>query len=147
VYGAPWPLILVARAAGAAVHPHATGLATLGWWDAGHGGGGTALAKGLFAAAGAHALWNATIVAVTVVETAAHVNGASRQLGTVSLGFSAAVGAAMAAALWRLTATISNDRQAIEGTQRTQARCGPTSTNDARRIPRSNGGSRGRPWM
>ena len=68
--GGPWPAVVVARAMGAAVHPLASGLVVMGWWDARHGGGGPAMAKGFFAGAGVHAAWNASMVALVVAETA-----------------------------------------------------------------------------
>lgn len=106
VFGGPWPAIVVARGMGAAVHPLATGLVVMGWWDARHGGGGAALSRGFFAGAGVHALWNGSMVALAVAETAIRVSGAPGILGAASLAFTGALGVVAAAVLWMVTGSV-----------------------------------------
>lgn len=118
VFGGPWAAILVARATGAAVHPLASGLVTLGRWDAGHGGGARELFRGYFSGVGIHALWNGSIVAVLVAETAA---GAGEG-GPASLAFAAALGAVLAAALWVVTRAVDEGRNAVEVVRPTDVR-------------------------
>ena len=105
-FGGPWPAILVARAMGAGVHPLATGFVVTGWWDARHGGGGRALGRAFLAGAAIHALWNASMVALAVSETAIHVTGAPGMMGVASLAFSAALGVVALAVLWTVTDSV-----------------------------------------
>jgi len=105
-FGGPWPAILVARAMGAGVHPLATGLVVTGWWDARHGGGGRALGRAFLAGAAIHALWNASVVALAVSETAIHVSGAPGMMGVTSLAFSGALGVVAVAVLWTVTGSV-----------------------------------------
>jgi len=106
IFGGPWPAIVFARAMGAAVHPLATGLVVTGWWDARHGGGARALGRGFFAGAGVHALWNASIVALAVAETAIRVSGAPGMTGAASLAFTGALGVVATALLWTVTDSV-----------------------------------------
>jgi RsiW-degrading membrane proteinase PrsW (M82 family) len=99
-FGGPWPAVVVARAMGAAVHPLASGLVVMGWWDAHHGGGGPSMARGFFAGAGVHAIWNASMVAVVVAQTGIWVSGAPYLIGTASLAFTGVLGVVAAAVLW-----------------------------------------------
>lgn len=105
-FGGPWPAILVARAMGAGVHPLATGLVVTGWWDARHGGGGRALGRAFLAGAAIHALWNASMVALAVSETAIHVSGAPGMMGVASLAFSGGLGVVAVAVLWTVTGSV-----------------------------------------
>jgi RsiW-degrading membrane proteinase PrsW (M82 family) len=110
VFGGPWPAIVVARAMGAAVHPLATGLVVTGWWDARHGGDRGAPWRGFLAGAGVHALWNGSVVALAVAETAIRVAGAPRMMGAASLAFSGALGVVAAAALWVVSGSVTAGR-------------------------------------
>ncbi len=112
-FGGPWTAIVVARAMGAAVHPLATGLVVTGWWEARHGGGARALGRGFFAGAGVHALWNGTIVALAVAETAIRLSGAPGMMGVASLAFTAALGVVAAAALWMVSGSIIAGRDPL----------------------------------
>jgi RsiW-degrading membrane proteinase PrsW (M82 family) len=122
VFGGPWPAIVVARAMGAAVHPLATGLVVTGWWDARHGGGGPALGRGFFAGAGVHALWNASIVALGVAETAISVSEAPGMMGVASLAFTAALGVVAAALLWTVTGSVIAGRDPSSAVRVSEAR-------------------------
>jgi RsiW-degrading membrane proteinase PrsW (M82 family) len=105
-FGGPWPAIVLARAMGAAVHPLATGLIVTGWWDARHGGGGRAFGRAFLAGTAIHALWNGSVVALAVSETAIHVSGAPGMMGVASLAFTGVLGVAAVAALWTVTGSV-----------------------------------------
>jgi RsiW-degrading membrane proteinase PrsW (M82 family) len=119
--GVPWNGIILARSLGAAVHPLATGLVMIGWWEWRHGQGLSALAKRFLAGAGVHALWNGSLVVLTVTETAFVVGDAAETFAQVSLVYSAALGAIMAAGLWRITGSIAADRDRLAAVDLRQA--------------------------
>lgn len=103
-FGGAWPTIVVARSLGAPVHPLASGLVAAGWWDARHGGGGRALARGYLLGAGAHAVWNAAAVALFVVERS---TGAPPAAAAATLTFTAVLGVAFAAWLWSVVGAVA----------------------------------------
>jgi RsiW-degrading membrane proteinase PrsW (M82 family) len=98
-FGGPWPAIIVVRSLGAAVHPLATGLVMLGWWNAGRGGGGRAFARGYLSGAGVHAIWNAAVVALFVVQQA---TDAPSSAGAATMAFTAMLGLIFAGWLWNV---------------------------------------------
>lgn len=96
-FGGPWQAVVLARTIGSAVHPLATGLVALGVHDRRAGGGAGALLRGYGAGVGIHALWNGSLVVLTVAATAASSRGTA---GVVQLAFSMVLGAALGAVLW-----------------------------------------------
>lgn len=122
VFGGPWQEIVAARAMGAAVHPLATGLVVMGWWDARHGGGRAALGRAFFAGAAIHALWNGAMVALAVAETAIHVSGAPGMMAAVSLVFAGALGVVAVAALWTVTNSVIEDKDVSSAVRVSDAR-------------------------
>ena len=110
-FGGPWPAIVVARAMGAAVHPLATGFVVTGWWDARHGGGGLALGRAFFTGAAVHALWNGSMVALAVSETAIHVSGAPGIMGVATLAFMGALGVVALAVLWTVSRSVTAGKE------------------------------------
>jgi hypothetical protein len=113
MFGGPWPAVLVARSMGAGVHPLASGLVVTGWWDARHGRDGGAKGPGIAAGVGLHAVWNGSMVALAVAQTAVRASGASGLLGVASLAFTGALGAVVAAALWSMAGRASAERGAV----------------------------------
>jgi RsiW-degrading membrane proteinase PrsW (M82 family) len=109
-YGEPWPAVIAARALGAAVHPLATGLVALGWWEWRNERDLGALARRFLAGVGIHALWNGTAVVVAVVGTAVEMGGAPQDMGSVSLAFAAVLGAVFAGGLWIVTVRVAEGR-------------------------------------
>lgn len=105
--GGAWEPIVVARMLGAAVHPLATGLVVLGWWEWRQSQDFGQLAKRLFAGAGAHAIWNASLVVIAIAASAFQLESLD-EWGVVSLAYSAGLGAVAAAVLWRLTASVDD---------------------------------------
>jgi RsiW-degrading membrane proteinase PrsW (M82 family) len=112
-FGGPWPAIAAGRALGAAVHPLASGIVVLGWWEWKRDRSTLRLARRFLCGAGIHALWNGSLVALAVVETAFHVNDAAGTgpLSTVALGYSAAMGAVLAGVLWRVCGRVANGQE------------------------------------
>jgi len=90
IAGGPSVAIAVARSMGAAVHPLATGLVTLGWWEWRHSRRTMDLVKGYLSGVGVHALWNGSLVVIAVVKTALQVGAALGPLAPVALSYSAA---------------------------------------------------------
>ncbi len=107
--------IVVVRSLGAAVHPLASGLVVLGWWEWRNGDGVDRLFRGFLSGVGVHALWNASLVALAAIEIAYEPQGTEDTLAAVSLAYSAAIGAIMAAALWQMTRAVANDRDLLSG--------------------------------
>jgi len=106
--GGAWEPIVVARMLGAAVHPLATGLVVLGWWEWRQSQDFGQLAKRFFAGAGVHAIWNASLVVIAIAALALELDSLG-EWGVVSLAYSAGLGAVAAAVLWRLTASVDDN--------------------------------------
>lgn len=96
-FGGPWQAVVLARTIGSAVHPLASGLVALGVHDRRAGAGAGALLRGYGAGVGIHALWNGSLVVLTVAATTA---GSGGTVGVVQLAFSMILGAALGAVLW-----------------------------------------------
>ncbi len=109
-FGPPWPAIVTARALGAAVHPLATGLVMLGWWEWRTGRDPRALLKGYLSGAAVHALWNGALVALAVAETAIGEQGAPAPLGPVSLAFAGVLGVVLGGVLWTVATAVDAER-------------------------------------
>jgi RsiW-degrading membrane proteinase PrsW (M82 family) len=110
----PTAIVLV-RSLGAAVHPLASGLVVLGWWEWRNGDGADRLFRGFLSGVGVHALWNASLVALAATEIAYEPQGTEETLAAVSLAYSAAIGAIMAAALWQMTRAVAGARDPLRG--------------------------------
>lgn len=106
-FGGSWVPLVVARAMGAAVHPLATGLVMLGWWDWRHNRDAAALARGYFGGVGVHALWNGAQVAMLVAMVATENTNAGRTLLAASLAFTGAFGLMAMGGLWSLTRRVA----------------------------------------
>jgi RsiW-degrading membrane proteinase PrsW (M82 family) len=105
--GGPWTEILLARLPGAAVHPLATGLVVLGWWEWRNRSERSRSIRLIFGGVGVHALWNGSLVALTIAEIAFEVGSSLEAYAAVSLAYVAAMGAVAAAALWWLSSSVS----------------------------------------
>ena len=107
--GGPWPAVVLGRALGAVVHPLATGLVALGWYEWRRDRDLPALLKRYLSGVGVHALWNGSLVALFVVQ-AAFALGTTSQLEAVALAYAATVGIAAAGLLWMATSAIASGR-------------------------------------
>lgn len=103
--GEPWTPLLAARALGSAVHPLATGLVMLGWWDWRERRDPVGLARGYIAGVTVHALWNGAQVAMIV----AIVSGpaSADAWGIAALAFTGALGMVALATLWKMTELVA----------------------------------------
>jgi RsiW-degrading membrane proteinase PrsW (M82 family) len=106
LFGPSWVAITSARMVGAAIHPLASGLVVMGWWEWRHGRDLGLLARRFLSGVGVHALWNGSIVVVGIVGEA---YGVDRLLGfgTLAIVYSAALGVVAVAALWRVSVSVA----------------------------------------
>jgi len=104
--GSSWEAIVLGRMLGAAVHPLASGLVVMGWWEWRQDRDLGRLARRFLAGAGVHALWNGSIVVLGIVATA-YGSAAFDGSGLVSLAYSAALGAVAGAVLWRTAVSVA----------------------------------------
>jgi len=112
-FGGPWPEIALERVIGVAVHPLASGLVMLGWWDARHGGRRWALLRGFLTGAGIHALWNGSIVALGVVEIAFDLGTTADRVTTAGFGYLIALSAVLLGVLWLTTTAVAEERDPV----------------------------------
>lgn len=109
--GGAWEPIVVSRMLGAAVHPLASGLVVLGWWEWRRDRDPGRLARRFASGVGAHAIWNASVVVVAIAGAAFELTP-REGWAVVSLTYSAGLGAVAAAALWHVTASLDEDHMA-----------------------------------
>ena len=111
--GASWEAIIIGRMMGAAVHPLASGLVVMAWWQWRQDGNTGRLIARFFAGVGVHAVWNGSLV-VLGVAAAAFDTGTSFSTQTmVSLAYVSALGLVTAAVLWRVTVAVAEDRDRL----------------------------------
>jgi RsiW-degrading membrane proteinase PrsW (M82 family) len=120
-WGGPWQAVAIVRIVGAPVHPLATGLVALGWWDTRARGDGRAFRRSL-AGVGVHALWNGTMVVLLVIATTTDRAGTFGAGDTATLVFAACLGIVLAAALWWVTDSVSRGRDFADGRRAHDAR-------------------------
>lgn len=111
-FGPSWEAIASARMLGAAVHPLASGLVVLGWWEWRHGRDLGLLARRFLSGAGVHALWNGSLVVMVVVGQAYGVEELLG-FGVLGIAYSAVLGVLAVVILWKIGATLAAD----EGTR------------------------------
>ena len=112
-FGSPWEAIVIARMMGAAVHPLASGLVVLGWWEWRQHHDLGQLANRFFSGVGVHALWNGSIVVLGIATTAFDIADGYADFTLVSIAYVAALGALAAAVLWRVTVAVAGDRDRL----------------------------------
>ena len=112
-FGSPWEAIVIARMMGAAVHPLASGLVVLGWWEWRQHHDLGQLANRFFSGVGVHALWNGSIVVLGIATTAFDIEDGYADFTLVSIAYVAALGALTAAVLWRVTVAVAGDRDRL----------------------------------
>lgn len=109
-FGGPWEAIVTARALGAAVHPLATGLVALGWWEWRRNGDAGRLARRFLSGVGVHAVWNGSIVVLGIVGEAYGVDRLIG-LGSLALVYAGGLGVVATGALWHLASTLREDEE------------------------------------
>ena len=112
-FGAPWEAIVIGRMMGAAVHPLASGLVVMGWWEWRQHRDLSRLAVRFFTGAGVHAVWNGSLVALGITATAFATDNEFDTFTLVSLAYTAALGVVAAAFLWRVTVSVSEDQERL----------------------------------
>jgi RsiW-degrading membrane proteinase PrsW (M82 family) len=104
-----WEPVVLGRMLGAAVHPLASGLVVLGWWELRHGGERSGAIRRILAGVGTHAAWNGSLVIASVAGIAYDNGGASGVPAVLSLVYVGVIGVISAAGLWRLTTRVAGD--------------------------------------
>ena len=110
-FGPDWEAIVAVRTMGAAIHPLASGLVVLGWWEWRQNDDLGQLFRRFFMGAGVHALWNGSIVALGVVGSAYSVDSLVG-LGALGVAYAAGLGAIALAALWRFAGSVASGDEA-----------------------------------
>ena len=105
-----WEPVVLARMLGAAVHPLASGLVAVGWWELRNGPDRSSAVRRLAAGVGTHAAWNGSLVIASVAGVAYDHGGGSGVSALLSLVYVGVVGAIAAAGLWRLTTRVVAER-------------------------------------
>lgn len=121
-FGAPWEAIVIGRMMGAAVHPLASGLVVMGWWEWRRHRNPARLAVRFLTGAGVHAIWNGSIVALGIAATAFDTDSEFGTFTLVSLAYTAALGVVAAAFLWRVTVSVAEDRARLLSLDATDGR-------------------------
>jgi RsiW-degrading membrane proteinase PrsW (M82 family) len=107
-----WPVVALSRVVGAAVHPLASGLVMIGWWEWRHDRRVRRLLRGYFSGAGIHALWNGTLVVIgMVVSTALATSETAGASLPIAFTFGALLGAIMLIVLWWVSGSVAKERQ------------------------------------
>lgn len=116
-----WVALATARTLGAAVHPLASGLVVLGWWEWRARRDAGLLARRFLMGVGAHALWNGSIVVLGIVGES---YGVDELIGFGSLGliYSAGLGAVAMGVLWRVASLVVADHAELGDFVGTDAR-------------------------
>lgn len=109
----PWEALLIGRMLGGAVHPLASGLVFVSWWQYRNGASRRSYVRNFAIGAGVHALWNAALVALAVAATAFEIGTTAAASAVVSLAYAGAFGAVAAGALWMVTANVAAGRAEV----------------------------------
>lgn len=108
--GTPWEPIVMGRMMGAAVHPLASGLVMMGWWEWRNDRDLGRLAARFFSGIGIHALWNGSIVVLGIAASAFDTETTFSTHTLISLAYTAALGLVAAGALWRVTTAVAEGK-------------------------------------
>ena len=116
-FGPAWGAIAGARMLGAAIHPLASGLVVMGWWEWRHGRDFGLLLRRFLSGVGVHAVWNGSIVVLGVVGEVYGIDQL-RGLGTLAITYAASLGVIAMAILWRLANSVASgdERSTFDGT-------------------------------
>jgi RsiW-degrading membrane proteinase PrsW (M82 family) len=111
----PWTEILLARLPGAAVHPLASGLVVLGWWEWRRADRRSEGIRLMAIGVAVHAAWNAALVALVMTESAFFLWSAPGITRIASLSYGAGMGLAVAAAMWWTLSRLSSSNSLAVG--------------------------------
>lgn len=104
-----WEPVVLGRMLGAAVHPLASALVAVGWWELRHGGNRAVGIRRILAGVGTHAAWNGSLVIASVAGVAYDNGGGSGIAALLSLIYVGVIGVITAAGLWRFVAGVARD--------------------------------------
>ncbi len=110
-FGDPWEAITIGRMMGAALHPLASGIVVMGWWEWKQRRDLGRLAQRFFTGVGIHAIWNGSLVVLGVTATTYDTSTTFGTFTLVSLAYTAALGLITAAALWRVTVSVAGEQR------------------------------------
>lgn len=96
-----WEIVVLMRMLGSAVHPLATGLAALGWWEFRNGVDRASGTRLIAAGAGVHALWNGAVMAVFVASAAFGGDATPLESVLVTMGYAGVLGIVVAIGGWQ----------------------------------------------
>lgn len=102
-----WEPIVLGRMLGAAVHPLASGLVVLGWWELRNADDPRAAIGRLITGVAVHAAWNGSLVITSITGIAYDYGDASGSFAVVSLAYTGAIGVLSAAALWAASSSLT----------------------------------------
>jgi RsiW-degrading membrane proteinase PrsW (M82 family) len=111
--GDSWEAIVIGRMAGAAVHPLATGLVVMGWWEWRRDRNVSLLVSRFFSGVGVHAAWNGSIVVLSVAATAFDTATNFSTHTLILLAYTAALGLVTAGFLWQVTVAVAEDQEKL----------------------------------
>jgi RsiW-degrading membrane proteinase PrsW (M82 family) len=110
--GPDWEAIVAVRMLGTAVHPLASGLVVMGWWEWRQTRDSGLLLRRFLTGAGVHALWNASTVVLGVVGEAYGIDTLVG-LGSLGVAYGAGLGALALALLWRVSGSVAAGREVL----------------------------------
>ncbi len=107
-----WEAVASVRMLSAAVHPLASGIVALGWWEWRQRRDLGLLARRFLTGVGVHAIWNGSIVALITVGEAYGIEGLLG-FGSIGIAYSAGLGVVATGVLWRMALTITKDPEKV----------------------------------
>lgn len=107
-----WEPVVLGRMLGAAIHPLASGLVVMAWWELRNDTDQRGAARRLGAGIAVHAGWNASLVVAGVAAVAYETSGSAADFAVLSLAYSGAIGVLAAAALWLVVSSAATNRPA-----------------------------------
>lgn len=105
-----WEPIVAGRMLGSAVHPLATALVTLGWWDLRRSNGGSGGGRLILGGMAVHGVWNGSLVAASAVADQFEVTSLDGW-GVLGIAHLALMGALAVLGLWALTRSVAEGGQ------------------------------------
>ncbi|HSG79675.1 MAG TPA: PrsW family glutamic-type intramembrane protease [Acidimicrobiia bacterium] len=120
-FGVPWTALLLGRSMGAAVHVFGSGLVSMGWWQWRATGESRHMWRGYASGVAVHALWNGSLVVLSVADGAYQLTESTLGFPALSLAYSAVIGAVTAAGLWMTTRALRDDDRGRVGLRLAEA--------------------------
>ena len=106
-----WEPIVLGRMLGAAVHPLASGLVVMAWWELRNSTERRGPIRRLAAGGAVHAGWNGSLVVAAVTGIAYDSGGISGGFAALSLAYTGVIGVLAGAALWVVASSVAAERK------------------------------------